>query len=199
MSYINYEILTSKNLSLYELPVLQLIKQNKIEDLSNEIKFQVEDTQFIEKWLNIGYIEVIKGKKGQTEYQKLRTTKLGNEILDLIYTPIISVVDIQMYDYLITMYLGEDSSRILGNRKAGLKYCAEFRQIMGFTPHEMYWLCEMFVANTKYTKVLEYVFFEKKHYPYGKFKDNLDGSKIFQFWMDNEYEIREYWKKQIKE
>ena len=54
MSYINYEILTSKKLSLYELPILQLIKQNKTEDLSNEIKFQVEDTQFIEKWLNIG-------------------------------------------------------------------------------------------------------------------------------------------------
>lgn len=199
MSYINYEILTSKNLSLYELPILQLIKQNKTEDLSNEIKFQVEDTQFIEKWLNIGYIEVIKGKKCQTEYQKLRTTKLGNEALDLIYTPIISDVDIQMYNYLSTMYLGEDSSRILGNRKAGLKYCAEFRQIMGFTPHEMYWLCEMFVANTTYTKVLEYIFFEKKHYPYGKFKDNLDGSKIFQFWMDNEYEIREYWKQKIKD
>ena len=199
MSYINYEILTSKNFSLYELPILQLIKQNKIEDLSQEIKFQVEDTEIIEKWLNIGYIEIIKGKKGQTEYQKLRTTKLGNEILDLIYTPIISEVDIQMYNYLSEMYIGEDSSRILGNRKAGLKYCAEFRQIMGFTPHEMYWLCEMFVANTTYTKVLEYVFFEKKHYPYGRFKDNLDGSKIFQFWMDNEYEIREYWKQKIKD
>ncbi len=94
--------------------------------------------------------------------------------------------------------LEEDSTRTIGNRKAGLRYCAEYRQIMGFTPHEMYWLCNMFVNNVVYTKVLEYIFFEKKNNPYGKFKDNLDSSKLHQFWLDNEFEIREFWSEKIK-
>lgn len=196
--YINYNLMTERNLTLYELGVLQIIKQNKIDDLSKEIEFEVKGTQIVEKMLNIGYIEFIKGKKGQTEYQTIRITKLGNEVLDLISTPLITDGDIQMYNYLCDMYLQEDATRTLGNRKAGLRYCAEFRQIMGFTLHEMYWLCVMFVNNVTFTKVLEYIFFSKKDNPYGKFKDNLESSKIYQFWMDNEFEIREFWMKQIK-
>lgn len=196
--FVNYEIMTSKHLSIRELGILQLIKQNKIEDLSQEIEFEVKGTEIIEKFLNIGYIEFIKGKKGQTQYQTIRTTKLGNEVLDLIATPIIQDSDIQMYNYLCEMYMNEDATRTLGNRKAGLRYCAEFRQILGLTPHEMYWLCFMFVQNMTFTRVLEYIFFEKKHFPYGKFKDNLDSSKLYQFWMDNEYEIREFWAQKIK-
>jgi hypothetical protein len=56
----------------------------------------------------------------------------------------------------------------------------------------------MFVANMPFTKVLEFVFFSKKENPYGKFKDNYESSKIYLFWQDNEYEIREYWAKKIK-
>lgn len=198
MSYINAELLKSRNLSLYELGLLQLIKQNRIEDLSKEIEQEVRDTQTIEKLLENGYIEFIKGKKGQTEFQTIRTTKLGTETLDLISTPLVTDTDIQMYNYLCTMYLEEDATRTLGNRKAGLRYCTEYRQIMGFTPHEMYYLCEMFVNNVAFTKVLEYIFHSKKENPYGKFKDNLDSSKLHNFWLDNEYEIREYWAKKIK-
>jgi len=196
MSYININLLKSRNLSLLDLQVLQLAKQMHIEDVSYVLS---EHSENVNALLNLGYLKSIKGKKEDNEFQKIRTTKIGTGILDLISTPLVTDVDIQMYNYLCTMYLKEDSTRTLGNRKAVLRYCAEYRQIMGFTPHEMYYLCQMFVANTTYTKVLEYVFFEKKNNPYGKFKDNLDSSKLHQFWCDNEYEIREYWRKNIKD
>jgi len=195
MSYININLLKSKNLSLLDLQVLQLAKQMRIEDVSEVLS---EYSLNVNSLLSIGFLESIKGKKGDNDFQKIRATKLGTDTLDLISTPLVTDVDIQMYNYLCNMYLEEDATRTLGNRKAGLRYCAEFRQIMGFTPHEMYYLCQMFVANTTYTKVLEYIFFEKKNNPYGKFKDNLDSSKIYQFWCDNEYEVREFWAKQIK-
>lgn len=195
MGYINYEILKSRNLSLLDLQILQLAKQMRIEDVSDVLSEYYENVNTL---LGLGYLESIKGRKGDSEFQKIRTTKLGADTLDLISTPIIQDTDIQMYSYLCEMYLEEDTTRILGNRKAGLRYCAEFRQIMGFTPHEMYYLCKMFTANQTFTKVLEYIFFEKKHFPYGKFKDNLESSKLYQFWMDNEYEIREYWSKIIQ-
>ena len=195
MSYINVELLKSRNLSLLDLQILQLAKQMRIEDVSDVLS---EYSLNVNSLLGVGYLESIKGKKGDNEFQKIRTTKLGTETLDLISTPLVTDTDIQMYNYLCTMYLEEDATRTLGNRKAGLRYCAEYRQIMGFTPHEMYYLCEMFVNNVTFTKVLEFIFFSKKENPYGKFKDNLDSSKLHNFWLDNEYEIREYWAKKIK-
>lgn len=198
MMYINYEILTAKLLSLHDLTILQLIKQNKIEPLSEVIKFEVTNTNIIEKFSNMGYIEFIKGKKGQSEFELIRTSKKGNEVLDLVGTPEITEGDYQLYQYLCEMYLNEDATRTLGNRKAGLIYSSQFRQIMGFTLHEAYYLYEMFINNMNFTKVLEYVFFSKKENPYLKFKDNLESSKIYQFWLDNEYEIRDYWTQKIK-
>lgn len=195
MSYINLEILKKRELSLLEHSLLQLCKQARQEDVSSVlILFPAE----IEKLKEKGYLELIKGTKNQTEVERLRASKLGVETLDLISTPVITDGDIQMYNYLCEMYLQEDSTRMLGNRKAGLRYCSEFRQIMGFTLHEMYWLCVMFVNSVTFTKVLEYVFFSKKENPYGKFKDNLETSKIYQFFQDNEYEIREFWAEKIK-
>lgn len=193
--YLNVNLLKSRNLSLLDLQILQLAKQQRIEDVSDVLSKYSENVNVL---LNSGYLEAIKGKKVNNEFQKIRTTKLGTETLDLISTPLVTEGDINMYNYLVSMYLEEDSTRTIGNRKAGLRYCAEFRQIMGFTLHEMYFLCQMFVANTTYSKVLEYIFFEKKSNPYGKFKDNLDSSKIYQFWCDNEYEIREFWSEKIK-
>lgn len=196
MSYINLELLNSRKLTLTELSLIQLGKQARIEDVSAVLsQYQSVVELLIEK----GYLETIKGKKGETEMQRIRATKLATEFLDLVSTPIVTDPDIQMFHYLCDMYLNEDATRTLGNRKAGLRYCAEFRQIMGFTLHEMYYLCEMYVNNSTFTRVLEYIFFEKKNNPYLKFKDAIESSKLYLFWQDNEYEIREYWQQKIKE
>lgn len=195
MSYINVKLLKSRNLSLLDLQILQLAKQQRIEDVSDVLR---EYSKEVESLLYLEYLETIKGKKEDGEFQKIRVSKKGSEILDLVSTPLVTDGDIQMYQYLCQLYMEEDSTRTLGNRKAGLRYCAEFRQIMGFTLHEMYWLCVMFVSNTTFTKVLEYIFFSKKENPYGKFKENLDSSKLYLFWQDNEFEIREFWAQKIK-
>ncbi len=198
--YINVEILSAKNLTLYNLGVLQLIKQNRTEDLSEMIRISVEGTLILEQFLSEGYIEYVKPKKkSDNVYMCVRTSKKGTEALDLIGTPDITDGDFQLYQYLCEMYMNEDTTRTLGNRKAGLIYSSQFRQIMGFTLHEAYYLYEMFINNVTFTKVLEYIFFSKKENPYGKFKDNLETSKLFQFWQDNEFEIREYWQQKIKE
>lgn len=193
--YINLNILESRKLSLLDVQILQLAKQARIGDVSEVLS---QHSEVVNTLLTSGFLDAIMGKKEESEFQKIRISKDGAEILDLISTPIVTDGDVQMYQYLCNMYLEEDATRSLGNRKAGLKYCSEFRQIMGFTLHEMYWLCYSFVQNVTFTKVLEYIFFEKKHFPYSKFKDNLDSSKIYQFWCDNEYEIRELWTQKIK-
>lgn len=194
MSYINYEILTSKNLSLYELPILQLIKQNKTEDLSNEIKFQVEDTQFIEKWLNIGYIEVIKGKKCQTEYQKLRTTKLGNKVLEDIGTADITEDSLKIFDWISELY--KQSGKDLGNQKKTKQFIAQFSKESGIEKNSLAFLIQSFVNDESqfdWSKVLQYLFFKGDSVFAVRF--DLHSSRLYQFYQKNEDYFREQFKK----
>src|SRR6187402_2132957 len=156
MSYINYEILSSKNLSLHELSILQLIKQNRIEPLSEQIKFEVSDTQIIEKFSNLGYIEWIKGKKGQSDFELIRATKKGVEILEDVGTPEATEAVLKMRDYLIEMYLNhEDEERVIGNKKTISIYISIMLNHLNLTLHEFYYLCELFLEHHKFTKKLE--------------------------------------------
>lgn len=194
MSYINYEILTSKNLSLNELPVLQLIKQNKTEDLSQEIKFQVEDTAIIEKWLNIGYIEIIKGKKGQTEYQKLRTTKLGNKVLEDIATANTSEDSLKIFDWISELY--KQSGKELGNQKKTKQFIAQFSKESGIEKNSLAFLIQSFVNDEtlfEWSKVLQYLFFKGDSIFAVKF--DLYASRLYQYYQKNEDYFNEQFKK----
>lgn len=198
--YINYEILTSKGLTLYELGVLQLIKQSKIEDLSQQIEFLVSNTSIIEKLSNIGYIEFIKGRKGQTQFQCIRTSKKGNEVLDDISTPKITEGDLKMRDYLIEMYLNhEDTERTVGNKKKIAMYISIMRNRLNLTLHEFFYLCEYFLAEYPYTKVLEYIFFNSNKNRYGKFENNMEDSSLYQFFDGKRKEVEHYWSKRIRD
>jgi len=197
--YINYEVLTSKGLTLYELGVLQLIKQNRIEDLSSEIEFLVSSTQIIEKLSNIGYIEFIKGKKGQTEFQCVRASKKGNDALEDIDIPKISDGDIKMRDYLVDMYLNhEDSERTVGNKKKIAMYISIMRNRLNLSLHEFFYLCEYFLSQYPFTKVLEYVFFNSNKNRYGKFENNMEDSPLYQFFDEKKEEVKNYWNLKIK-
>lgn len=200
MSYINYEIMTSKLLTLYELGVLQLIKQNRIEDLSNEISFSVQGTEVIEKFSNMGYIESIKGKKGQSGFQLIRATKKGTEALEDIGTPEVTEGDLKMRDYLITMYLDhEDGERVIGNKKLIGVYISIMTKHLNLNLHEFYYLCELFLENHKFTKKLENIFFDKNKNRYKEFKNNVEESPLFQFYDLRKDEVEYYWKIKLKE
>ena len=197
--YINYEILTAKLLSLHDLAVLQLIKQNKIEPLSEVIKFEAGNSNIIDKFSNLGYIEFIKGKKGQSEFELIRTTKKANEILEDIGTPEITEGDLQMRDYLIKMYLNnEDTERSIGNKKKIAMYISIMRNELNLTLHQFFYLCEYFLAEYPFTKVLEYIFFNSNKNRYGKFQNNLEDSSLFQFYDTKKLEVENYWKLKIK-
>lgn len=199
-SYINYEILKSKKLTLHELGVLRLIKQNKIEPLSEQIKAEVANTQIIDKLSEKGYIEEIKGKRGQDYFELLRTSKKGGEVLEDIGTPDVSEGDLKMRDYLIEMYLNhEDEERSVGNKKKIAIYISIMRTELNLTLHEFFYLCEYFLAEYPFTKVLEYIFFNSNKNRYGKFQNNIEDSSLYQFYDTKKAEVESYWKLKIKE
>lgn len=198
--YINYEIMTAKLLSLHDLGVLQLIKQNRIADLSKEIEFEVQGSQILERFSQMGYIESIKGSLKDSLYKRIRTSKLGNDVLESIEIPDVTEGDLKMAEYLFQMYLNhEDEDRVLGNKKAITKYISILRNYLGFSLHQFYYLCEYFLAEYPFTKKLENIFMDKNKIRYGDFKHNLSDSVLLQFYEQKQKEVEYYFTQKIKE
>ena len=118
MSYINVNLLKSRNLSLLDLQVLQLAKQMRIEDVSDVLR---EYSKEVESLLYLEYLESIKGKPKDNLYQKLRTTKKGNDVLDDIETPEINSDDLQLFDWLESIYKSMDKEA--GNKRKCKNKC----------------------------------------------------------------------------
>jgi hypothetical protein len=198
--YINYEILTSKGLSLHESSVLQLIKQNRIHPLSEVISFETMGTDMIDKFSNLGYIDYVKAKKGQPVLETIRATKKAVEVLEDIETPIVTEDILKMRDYLQNMYLNhEDEDRVIGNKKLIGIYISIMINHLNLTLHEFYYLCELFLEHHKFTKKLENIFYDRNKNRFKEFKNNVEESPLFQFYDLRKGEVEYYWKLKIKE
>lgn len=200
--YINFKYATQKGLKPGQLLILQLCKQMKFEDVSEYLeKLCTADEKYLKVLEEKELVEYIKGRKGESIWKRVRLSSKGGELLEQIETPDITEDDVKMFSYLSDMYLKNDpdGKRSIGNKKLTLMYTAQFRNLVGLTIHQMYWLCMMFVQEYKFTNILELIFFVKSKNQYGKFKDNLQDSKLFQFYESRKPEVEAYWKLKIKE
>lgn len=193
--YINTELLLEKDLTPTELILLQIIHQNRTEEVDRVIAMTITD-EALKKFEDRNLIEYIKGKKSQSEFEKIRLTSKGSKLLDDLQTPEISDGDSQMFDYLCKMYLDhEDEERVIGNKKKTKMYVAIFRKELQLTLHQMYWLCWLYLSEEKFTKRLQYIFFNNNVNRYGKFKDNIEDSSLYQFLSSREEEVKLIWNK----
>ena len=210
MEYINFKVFSQApfHANPKMLVVFQAIKQNRTEDRGEDIEPLLKENELVDLE-TLGYVTFVKPKnKLDTKYDTVRLAPKGTKALELLHTIVGNNKDLQMAEHFCDMYMkkgesnasdeGVENKRSIGNRKNVLIYIAEFRARMGFTIYEMYWLCYMFVEEVEYTIILENVFFDKNKNRYGKFKDNIEDSKIYQFYMDKEEAVKEYWKKKIK-
>ena len=199
MAYINFKLAEEKGL-LQDLVLLQAIKQQRTEENSKYIAMFVDDHR-LEALETFGLVESIKGTKNMYPFQKLRLSTKGRKVMEEIETPELTENDIIMYEYLRDMYLEDPETkakRSLGNVKKSKIYCAVLRNRLSLTLHEFYWLCVLFLEEYKYTYVLEYIFFNSNKNRYGKFKDNIEDSPLYQFLEENEDRVKKFWKKKIK-
>lgn len=172
-------------------------KQNK-GDLANEIAYYIQDDEIYEEMLKNGLLKLIVGKKGQSDFEKLRLDKKGKKLLEDLEEVGVTENDERMFNYLCEMYLNnEDEERHIGNKKKTLKYCTEFRQIMGLDLYQMYWLCWFFLQEHSFTKKLEYIFFNSNKHRYGTFKGNLEDSPLYQFLDEKKEDIEKLWENKI--
>lgn len=198
--YINFSLCRELNLSVSFIPILFAANQNRTNDesltLSNE-----EFIDDLKQLFQSGILESVKPKKkSDTVYNLIRLSSKGKKVLEDITTPIATQGDLNMRDYLCEMYLNhEDTERKLGNKKSIGIYCTVLRNHLGLTLHQFYYLCEFFLAEFQFTRILEYVFFNKNKYRYGEFKNHIEDSPLFQFYEEREEEIKNYWKSKIKD
>jgi hypothetical protein len=196
--YINLNYLEEKNIKLGEFICLQIIKQNRNEDCSEYIEKFVNE-KIRESLLEKDLIMVLKQKTDKDTFaKKVRITSKANDILNFGTTPDVEEGDERMANYLIDMYLGKADGRSIGNKKNVIKFTAQFRKMLSLSLYEMYWLCDLFISETKYTLVLEKIFFDSNKHRYGEFKNHLEDSKLYQFFEENKQQVLDYWKIKIK-
>src|SRR5689334_4015797 len=118
--YINFKLAAERGFTVSHIVSLQMIKQNKFEDLSESIEaFVALDLLWLE---DNKFVEYIKAKKkNQNKFELIRLSKKGSEVLDSLETPLTTDGDLKMFDYLCQMYLSSDEAegRTIGNPKLG--------------------------------------------------------------------------------
>lgn len=79
--YINFNKLLSKNFSPHDLLFLQAVHQQRGDSELESVVAMLATDDSLDKMVEGGYITQIKGKKGDSEIAKLRTTKKGRTLL----------------------------------------------------------------------------------------------------------------------
>jgi hypothetical protein len=164
--YINFKLLNKKGLEILDLVLLQLAKQNKSEDLSNEISLYSKNR--METLVEKGYLTFIKGNKSDNEYQRLRITKSGNSFLEDLETPEVLEEDLLLFDWISNVYISRGKE--IGNKKKTKMYIAI--------------LLDEFVKddnNMEYNNRLEYAFFKASNVFQTKFE--LDQSRLYTYYL----------------
>lgn len=198
MAYYNFDIAHGRGINPKTLMLLQIIKQNKTEELSHYIAMMMDDS-VLECLEGDKMIHYIKGKKDQSDFQKMRLTKKGDKLLADCQIPVETNNDLKMFGYLCEIYLSsDDEERKIGNKKKTAFYCSYFRKALSLSLHEMYWLCWLFLQEYEYTKTLQYLFFNDNKNRYGKFENNLEDSPLFQFLDENRERIELFWQQKIE-
>lgn len=193
--YINTTLLKEYQLTPANLIALQIISQLRFEEVPQDsLKFATDNLPLDKD----KYVTKIKGSSKQTEDEKLRLTHGGKKALENVQIPEITEGDVQLSDHLISTYLAEDDERKTGNRKKIKENVAITRKYLGLSLHQMFYLCETFVSEYEYTKVLEYIFFNPNKHRYGKFINHIDDSPLVIWYHDNIREVELIWKQKIK-
>lgn len=196
--YVNFSLLTSRNLTPLEFAFLLAVKGNKTENNSGVIEYYFKDV--LEKFRNTNLITFIKPKnKSENDYNTIRLTSLGNEWVDDLTTPAVREEHLKMRDYLIKMYLShEDKERVVGNKKLIGIYISILQNYLGLDIYRFYYLCEFFLSEHIFTKKLENIFMDRNKIRYGDFKNHIEDSALYQFYEQRKQEVEWYWQQKIK-
>ena len=180
--YINFEIAKKRELSPTDVVNLQLIYQNKTENLFEVINENIP-LSTLDRYQNLGYITLVKAKnKSDSIQNRVRLSTKGYELLEDLQVPEINDDDLQLYNWLEKTYQNEGKE--IGNRKKTKLYIALFRANSGIDRNKLALLCKAFMNDSsqfEWSKKLEFLFFKPGNVFSVKF--DLEQSKLYQYYI----------------
>ena len=183
--YINTTILKSKNLSLQEFSVLCLIRQQKFENNTEILEYEL-NTEVLEKFKDLGLVEYVSRKnKAQKELDLIRTSKKANDWIDDINTADVCEDSLKIYNWVENIYLS--TNREIGNKKRTKQFIAQFSKESSITRNHLAYLIQSFI-NTEsefdWSKKLQFLFFKGESLFSVRF--DLHSSRLYQFYLKQE-------------
>lgn len=180
--YINFVIAKNRGLSPTDVANLQLISQNKTEDLEEIITDNIQ-LSVLNWYQELEYVTLIKAKnKSDSIQNRIRLSPKGNDLLEDLQVPQINDDDLQLYNWLEKTYHKEGKE--LGNRKKTKLYIALFRVNSGIDRNKLALLCKAFMNDSsqfEWSKKLEFLFFKPGNVFSVKF--DLEQSKLYQYYI----------------
>ena len=183
--YINFQLAATKGLSPTDVANLQLISQNRTEKLVDIIT-EFLSLNVLEAYQDREYITLVKAKnKSDTIQNRVRLTSKGSDLLEDIQSPEINEDDLQLYNWLETIY--KEEGKELGNRKKTKMYVALFRVHSGIDRNKLAYLCKTFMNDTaqfEWSKKLEFLFFKPSSVYAVRF--DIEQSRLYQYYIKNQ-------------
>ena len=193
MAYFNIELAATRELHPLDVFILQILHQNKAEDMSENLALLMDDEN-IQRLYAFNLIEMIKGTNKMNEFQKLRLTKKGNKFLDDFQSYKTVENDFKLFNTLKEIYIKKNKE--IGSEKKTVNLIAWFRLETTMTHREIWFLIKEYVLDDEkmeYSHVLQYVFWKKENN--FQTKPKLEDSKLYNFYKEKENYFQSNFKK----
>lgn len=181
--YLNVKLIEKKKFTLTEVIVMQVLKQNRSEDLEDTLALYFTD-DIIERFENEGLLKQVKKKrKTDSEFSVMRLTTKGNKLLEELLTPEVEEQDKKVADWLSEYY--KQAGKEVGNKKRLERHIRDFRVQSGIEKNNLIKLCTHFLQeNEDKSNKLEFVFYYAKTVYATKF--NLYDSWLYSHYLKNQ-------------
>jgi hypothetical protein len=180
--YLNLALITEKGYNLQEVFVMQLLKQNRSEDLEEYLAYYLSDP-IIERFEKENILTSIKKKKkNDSGFSTIRLSKKGDKLLsEFTDTCLVEDQDIMVFDWVKNMYLG--LGKEIGSETKCKNLISWFRRESGISKNNLVILIRDFVSDDdrmEYSKVMQYVFWKgENHF---QTKPKLEDSKLWLYY-----------------
>jgi hypothetical protein len=182
--YINFEIAKKRGLSPTDVVNLQLISQNKTEELEEIITDNIP-LSVLNWYQELEYVTLVKAKnKSDSIQNRIRLSSKGNDLLEDLQVPQINDDDLRIFEWVKSIYIKEGKE--IGNEKRTKMYIAQFSKESGIVQNSLAFLIKTFLADEKeftYSQKMQYLFFKGESLFSTRF--DINSSRLFQYYQKN--------------
>jgi DNA-binding PadR family transcriptional regulator len=182
--YINFELAKTKGLTPTDVVNLQLISQNKTENLEGII-FDNIPLRILHSYQEQELVTLIKAKnKSESIHNRVRLTPKGHALLEDLQVPEVNEDDLRIFEWVKSIYIKEGKE--IGNEKRTKMYIAQFSKESGITQNSLAFLIKTFLSDEKeftYSQKMQYLFFKGESLFSTRF--DISSSRLFQYYQKN--------------